>query len=299
MKRGCPTIQELLAFDAVARHESLTRAASALCMSVSGVSKQLSGLEQFVGRALLEKAGRGVQLTTAGREYWSRISPGLRMIETATFEARSGGAGSGVLTLASVPTFLTKWLIPRLADFRRLHPGVTFSFSQHLEQTQAHPLEIDAAIRYGQGQWPGVVSDYITGREFACIVSPGWTRKALVAQEVFNQTLLHHEQAPLAWRQWAAEQGLDEALALSGPRFAQYSAIIQAVVSGLGAGLVPRVLVEEELSLGSLIAYGRDTELDHGHYLCFSSTRMDRPMFAAFRSWILLQGKTSVAANAR
>lgn len=297
MKRGCPTIQELLAFDAVARHESLTRAASALCMSVSGVSKQLSGLEQFVGRALLEKVGRGVQLTSAGRDYWNRISPGLRMIETATFEARSGGTGSGVLTLASVPTFLTKWLIPRLADFRRLHPGVTFSFSQHLGQAEAQPLEIDAAIRYGQGEWPGVVSDYIAGREFVCIVSPAWTRKGLVPQEVLNQTLLHHEQAPLAWRQWAAQQGLDEAQALSGPRFAQYSAIIQAVVSGLGAGLVPQVLVEEELSQGSVMAFGQAMELDHGHYLCFNSTRMERPMFAAFRSWILSQGRLPVLAD--
>lgn len=297
MKRGCPTIQELLAFDAVARHESLTRAASALCMTVSGVSKQLSGLEQFIGHALLEKVGRGVQLTSTGREYWNRISPGLRMIETATFEARSGGTGSGVLALASVPTFLTKWLIPRLADFRRLHPGVTFSFSQHLGQGEAHPPEIDAAIRYGQGDWPGVVSDYIAGREFVCIVPTEWSLKEQVPAQVLNQTLLHHEQAPLAWRQWAAQQGLDESHALSGPRFAQYSAIVQAVVSGLGTGLVPQVLVEEELSQGRVVAFGHAMELDQGHYLCFNSTRMERPLFAAFRSWILSQERSPVLAD--
>lgn len=287
MKRGCPTIQELLAFDAVARHESLTRAAGALCMSVSGVSKQLSGLEQFVGRALLEKAGRSVQLTPAGREYWNRISPGLRMIETATFEARSGGSCSGMLSLASVPTFLTKWLIPRLADFRRIYPGVTFSFSQHLSESEAQPAAIDAAIRYGQGEWPGVVSDYIAGREFVCIVSARAGQMGLSLREVLGLTLLHHEQAATAWRQWATLHALNESPTLSGPRFAQYSAIIQATVSGLGAGLVPRVLVEDELAQGSIVTLGEALSLSQGHYLCFEATRLDRPVFAAFRTWIL------------
>lgn len=290
MKRSCPTIQELLAFDAVARHGSLTQAAGALCMSVSGVSKQLSGLEQFVGRPLLQKAGRGVQLTPTGREYWQRIAPGLRMIETATFEARSGGGGSGVLALSSVPTFLTKWLIPRLADFRRIHPGVTFSFSQHLAENETHPPEIDAAIRYGQGDWSGVVSDYIAGREFVCIVSPALARKRPTPMEILSQTLLHHEQAAHAWRKWAAHHKLDEALALAGPRFAQYSAIIQAVVSGLGAGLVPRVLVEEDLDQKSVATFGEALELGQGHYLCFDPVRLERPVFAAFRSWIQAQG---------
>ena len=155
VKRTCPTILELLALDAVAHHGSITLAAEVLCLSVSGVSKQLSGLEKFVGKPLLKKNGRGVQLTSTGREYWLKISSSLRKIESATYEARSEGSGTGVLTLASVPTFLTKWLIPRLSDFRRHYPDVTFSFRQHLGSNEAFPSDIDAAIRYGAGDWPG------------------------------------------------------------------------------------------------------------------------------------------------
>ena len=295
VKRACPTIQELLAFDAVARHESLTRAAGALCISVSAVSKQLAGLDEFVGIPLLQKSGRGVQLTAAGRAYWAKISPSLRTIETATFEARSGSSDSGVIALASVPTFLTKWLIPRLADFRRHHPGVTFSFSQHLGLTEPQPPDIDAAIRYGSGDWTGVRCDYIAGREFVCIHAPALSKRAkgksLDPREVMNETLLHHEQAPLAWRQWATRHGLDEMQTLSGPRFAQYSAVIQAVVSGFGVGLVPKVLVEEELELRTAVAVGSSMELDQGHYLCFGPQRLDRPVFAAFRSWVLSQAQ--------
>jgi LysR family glycine cleavage system transcriptional activator len=171
MKRDCPTIQELLAFDAVARHESITLAAGALCITVSAVSKQIAGLEAFLGRELLQKNGRGVQLTPQGRVYWQKISGGLRAIETATFEARSGDAGAGLLTLASVPTFLTKWLIPRLPAFSQKSRHVMLSFSRHLEPSDGIPAGVDAAIRYGPDGWPGVVSEYIAGREFVLIVA--------------------------------------------------------------------------------------------------------------------------------
>jgi LysR family transcriptional regulator, glycine cleavage system transcriptional activator len=293
MKRACPTIQELLAFDAVARHASLTRAASALCVSVSAISKQIAGLETFVGRPLLQKNGRGVELTPLGRDYLAKVSPSLRVIETATFEARAGSSGAGVIALASVPTFLTKWLIPRLPDFRRMNPGVTFSFAQHLGQHDALAADIDAAIRYGAGDWPGMRSDDIAGRAFVCVAAPELApkRAALAPGDVGSHTLLHHEQAPLAWRHWAHHHGVDESTTLSGPRFAQYSAIIQACLSGLGIGLVPHVLVEEELGKGALVPVGSILDLEHGHYLCFDPARLDRPIFAAFRSWILGQSR--------
>ena len=292
MKRACPTIQELLAFDAVARHESLTKAATSLCISVSAVSKQLAGLEEFLGRPLLQKSGRGVVLTPAAREYLAKVSPSLRALETATFEFRAGSAGAGVITLASVPTFLTKWLIPRLPDFRKTHPGVTFSFCQHLGPGESLTPDIDAAIRYGSGDWPGMRSDYIAGKEFVCVHAPalrqaGWPSRPA---DLLEPTLLHHEQAQLAWRTWAHRHDIDESSTLAGPRFAQYSAIVQAAASGLGVALVPRILVEEELANGSLEAYGAPIDLDQGHYLCFERERLERPLFAAFRSWLLAQG---------
>jgi len=297
MKKTCPTIQELLAFDAVARYESLTRASSALFVSVSGVSKQLAGLEEFLGRPLFQKIGRGVRLTPLGREYWNKISPSLRNIEMATFEARSGSAGDGVIALASAPTFLTKWLIPRLAEFRRHHPAVTFSFREHLEPHEAVPPDVDAAVRYGSGDWHGVVSDYIAGRRFVCICSPDLMKprkKSPGVGDVLMQTLLHHDQAPpTAWQHWAETNGLDESQTLAGPRFAQYSAVIQAAVSGFGVALVPRILVEEELRAGSAVAIGASIEVEQGHHLCFRAERLERPVFAAFRSWLLAQGQAS------
>lgn len=294
MKRLCPTIHELLAFDAVARSQSLTQAASALCITVSAVSKQISSLEDFVGRQLLQKNGRGVALTGHGRIYWQKISPSLRVLETATFEMQSGDGDTGILTLASVPTFLTKWLIPRLPNFRKTAPNVTLSFSQHLGAFEEMPSGVDVAIRYGHGEWPGVVSNYIAGKEFVLIAAPSLiSAEGLTsASNVSTSTLLHHEGAPSAWRQWAVSHGVAESSVQSGPRFAQYSAVIQAAVSGLGVGLVPRILVQEELAGASVISpCGRSITVDQGHYLCFKADRADVPVLAAFRSWILEQAK--------
>lgn len=293
MKRTCPTIQELLALDAVARYQNMTEAAGALCITVSAVSKQLGGLESFLGIPLLEKRGRNVQLTRDARAYWQRVSGGLREIETATFELRAGMSGadrvSGLLTLASVPTFLTKWLIPRLPEFRRLHPGITLSFGQHMFRDSALAPGVDAAIRYGAGGWPDLVSEYIGGREFVPVGAPDVLggKRTDGATALRGHPLLHHEEAPGAWRQWAAHHGAVDLPTLTGPWFTQYSALIQAVTSGLGVGLVPSLLVREELAQGGLITLtDMSVELDQGHYLCFRPERADSAALAVFRHWI-------------
>lgn len=307
MKRSCPTIQELLALDAVARYQNMTRAAGALCITVSAVSKQLAGLESFLGVVLLEKHGRSVQLTPAARSYWQRVAGGLREIETATFECRAGardtasGTATGLLTLASVPTFLTKWLIPRLPDFRRRHPGITLSFGQHLSRDDAIAPGVDVAIRYGAGQWPELVTEYIGGREFVPIGAADLLggKRGDGAGALRGHSLLHHEEAPGAWRLWAAQHGALDLPTLTGPRFARYSALIQAVASGLGIGMVPRLLVEEELAQGHLITLtGMGVTLDHGHYLCFRPERASSAVLGVFRTWVQEQGGDSCLLSA-
>ncbi len=304
MKRDCPTIQELLAFDAAARHQSITLASDSLCVTASAVSKQIAGLEAFLGRRLLQKSGRGVELTPQGRVYWQKISAGLRAIETASFEARSGDAGAGLITLASAPSLLTKWLIPRLPDFSQKSRHVMLSFSRHLEPSDGLPAGVDAAIRYGPDGWPGVVSEYVAGREFVLIAAPGLVdarrRPAgfARAQGVLRHTLLHHEGTPAAWRQWATQHRVPEMHTLAGPRFAQYSSLIQAALSGLGIGLVPALLVQTEFAEGSLVnPFADPIVVDQGHYLCYRPDRLELPAFAAFRQWLLLEGARSRSAS--
>ncbi|MBS1227363.1 MAG: Transcriptional regulator, LysR family [Proteobacteria bacterium] len=266
-------------------------------MSVSGVSKQVAGLEAFVGKLLLKKNGRGVQLTTAGREYWKKISQGLRMIETATTEVRAYEGNSSILVLASVPTFLSKWLIPRLPDFRLTCPHVTLVFKEHVGLNSAFPVDVDAVISHGLGNWPNITAEYIAGQEFVCIYAPSLLKRGDAIRkpkDLVAHTLLHLEDAPLAWWEWGCDYGLGEEETQQGPRFTQYSAVIQAVMSGLGVALVPRVLVTTQLQEGRVLVFSSFCYERQGHYLCFRPDKLERPVLSAFRSWLHEQKETDV-----
>ena len=289
LRRSCPALHELLALDAIARHGSLQQAARALCVTPGAVSKQLAHLESFMGHRLVQRSGRTLALTPAGRQYWQATSEPLQRLVDATFAARSGSDGR-VLTLACVPTFLTKCLIPRLPALRSACPTLTLAFCHHLApETNVFPPGVDLAIRYGSGQWPDMQAEYIGGREFVAVCQP--ELRPAHARGLEQQVLLHHHETPDAWTQWARAHHLPALNSLAGPRFVQYSAIIQGALSGLGVALVPRILVADELAAGSLvIAAGGAIDVDHCHYLCYPDGAPERPAVQAFRRWLLTAG---------
>lgn len=298
MRRTCPTIHELLTFDAAARLESVTKAANEMCISVSGVSKQIAGLEAFIGQPLLEKSGRGVKLTATGREYWTKISPCLQSLEVATIEAREGRSRSGMLVVSCVPTFLTNWLIPRLSTFRNIYPTAMFVFTQHIELGDPFPDDVDAVLSHGLGGWENITSDYITGREFICAYSPDLTgngRSIATVDDLLSHALLRVDDAAFGWDNWLTHHRIDRTKAHVGPFFPQYFSLIQAAVSGLGVALIPRILVEKNLKDGTLAAFGGVVNNEQGHYLCYRAERRLRPVLAAFRAWLLEQGRSESA----
>lgn len=290
MKRVCPTIQELLAFDAVARHGSMKDAAAELCVSLSGVSKHIASLERFLGRQLVERNGRGIALTRTGRDYWRKISPGLRTIEGATAQFVHERKGRSVLTLACAPTFLANWLMPRLPEFTGLFPNVSFRFKDHVGLNAPFPADIDGAIVHGRRTEAGIECEYVTGRNYVAIYAPDMkrSRRSLRAPgDIARCPLLHLDDAALSWPEWGELHGLDGAQFLAGFRFVQYSAVIQAAVNGLGVGLVPQVLVARQLRAGSLLAFNDTAYRDQGFFLSYVPDRLGKPALAAFRSWLL------------
>ena len=122
MRRKIPSLQALACFDAAARHESYTRAAQELALTQSAVSRQITGLENYLGQALFRRTRHGVALTERGAAYARQIAPRLQALERDTLEAMSGQGAGQTLMLAAVPTFASRWLIPRLPQLARAHP---------------------------------------------------------------------------------------------------------------------------------------------------------------------------------
>ena len=284
VRRLYPSTLELLAFDATARHMSMSRAAEELCVTQGAISRQVQQLEHWLGVPLFERVRKTLVLTADGQTYLDQVRPSLAALEQATLALRQRHPEQS-FTLSCAPTFGARWLIPRLPDFYCMYPGVEVIFCPFSQS----PGQVGLCIRYGEGVWPGMRADYLGGKELS-VVFASRLGPLSFPEMVQSLPLLHHASLPHAWAQWHAANGLSAAEAYVGPRFEQFSILIEAVIAGLGVGLVPTCLVERESSLGQVCTVASNSPLNwKGYYLTQAETAVHHPPAALFRDWLLTQ----------
>ncbi|NBA93871.1 LysR substrate-binding domain-containing protein [Pseudomonas sp. R5(2019)] len=290
-RRLTPSMSLLLAFEAAARHESYTRAAQELSLTQSAVSRQVQALEQQLGLTLFRREGRQVQLTDVGRLYQREMSEALGRIRSATLQALAYQSGVGTLRLATLPTFGSKWLLPRLHDFYAAHPGMLVHIHSRIEAIDFETSEIDAAIGVGSGDLPGLISHRLHAEQLVVIASPSAAEhvEQLTPQQISEYVLLNVANNPHAWGEWFSHHGLPHRAMRLGPSFELTSHLIQAVRAGIGIGLVPRILVEEELHNGEVISPGEGIASQRSYYLIYPPRNEALPSLRAFKQWLLAQ----------
>lgn len=288
-----PSMSLLVAFDAAARHQSFTRAAEELSLTQSAVSRQVQALEALLEVNLFRREGRRIVLTAIGATYQHELSSALGRIRSATLQAIAFQSGGGSLHLAVLPTFGSKWLLPRLDRFYSEHPGMLIHIHTRIGGTDFASSELDAAICVGEGPFPGQVAHRLLAEELLVVASPRLFPKAsaLRPQDISGQLLLNVTTRPEAWGQWFEQQGLAHRTMRIGPGFELTSHLIQAVVAGIGIGLVPRVLAESELASGSLISLFAPMPSPRGYYLVYPKRNELLPSLTAFREWLLRQSR--------
>jgi LysR family glycine cleavage system transcriptional activator len=212
-------------------------------------------------------------------------------------------AGSDSLNLAVLPTFGTRWLIPRMGGFTARHPAISINLSARLIPFDFQEEPFDAAIHHGEPYWPGAICEHLMDEDVVPVVSPAYKRKlGLVgARDLVRATLLQQATRPMLWADWFKAAGIDEVDALRGPRFEQFSMVAQAAVAGLGVALVPRFLAAEEVSEGKLLVLRSHTlSGTGGYYLVYPESRAQAPLVRSFREWILAEaGSGNPAADPR
>ncbi|HSV37108.1 MAG TPA: LysR family transcriptional regulator [Ramlibacter sp.] len=288
MRRKIPSIAWLAAFETAARHQSYTKAADELALTQSAVCRQIAALEDFVGVRLFRRSSRGVALTEAGKRYSQLVARRLDEVEQDTVELMSSGAEGGVLELAVVPTFGTRWLVSRLPDFMARHPGVRLNVAAQSRPFLFEGTDFDAAIYAGERQWPGTEGVFLMRENLAAVCKPGLVRRqALREADWRKQTLLQQSTRPYVWRQWFSAQGMQVDGDMSGSRFELFSMLIEAAIHGMGIALVPLFLIEDELRRGLLAEVGsRYYWSDLSYYLVHPEGKTENPALAAFRSWV-------------
>lgn len=290
MTRLCPSLLGLRVFETTARHLNMSRAAQELCITQGAVSRQILNLEKSLGILLFERVKQRLILTDQGKVYLSSIQPLLAGLERVTLEIRSSGKKiDGRLQIACVPTFAAKWLIPRLPQFLRKYPNASVNFVSYAQFADFSTNEnVDVAIRFGEGVWRQTKTDYLTGRSLSAVTSTETWDQIQSITNLRADHLLHHTSLPHAWSDWLTIAGIDSIDAYSGPRFEQFSLLIQAAVSGMGVALVPRCLIESELEEHKIqILSDKTIDSWKGYYLCCADEKAQKATIQAFRSWIL------------
>ena len=295
MRRVLPSLPALTVFEAAARHGSFTRAAEELNLTQSAVSKQVRGLEDFLGVPLFERVRQRINLTEAGTAYLKTVRAALEMMEAATMEALAFKGEGSALNIATLPTFGTRWLAPRLGSFTRAHPKISLNVTARVWPFDLVEDNVDVAIYRGAEPWPGGICDWLMGETVVPAISPNLLAPQgplRSPRDLGKINLLHHRARPRAWQDWLTAADAGNVNAFHGIRFEQFEMIIQAAVSGVGIAMVPRFMIGEELRTGSLvIPFDQAMESNASYYLVYSERKKSLPAVIAFKDWLLAEAR--------
>jgi LysR family glycine cleavage system transcriptional activator len=304
-RRRLPPLNALRAFEAAARHLNFSRAADELSVTPGAVSQQIQNLEDYVGAALFRRTPRGLLLTDAAqmalpalREAFDRLAEAASLL-TAAVDGRR-------LTLTAAPSFAAKWLVPRLGRFEAAHPQVDVWLSADMELVDFGAGDVDLAIRYGAGPYPGLESIRLMHETVIPVMSPELNAaNPITSPADLARHVLLHDGSPDAddscpdWMMWLAARGVRGVDGNRGPRFNQSSLVIEAAAGGRGVALAKRTLAQDDLDAGRLIVpMPITTEVDFAYYVVHPKAKGRLPQVKAFVAWILAEAAAHDAALA-
>jgi DNA-binding transcriptional LysR family regulator len=288
-----PSLAALEFFDAAVRYLSFTRAAADLNVTQSAVSRQIRDLEDFLGQPLFRRVKQRLVLTEAGEAYTESTRDILNQVEATTLQVMAYNGKGGVLTVALLPTFGSRWLVPRLGDFIASHGDIQLNLVTQVKPFDFEGSGIDAAIHFGLDVWPDAVCHRLMGEIIVPVCAPSLLggRPALERPEdVGAFPLLQLATRPQAWPDWLHTVGVKHIDGQHGPRFEEFHMVIQAAIAGLGLAMLPRFLIQEEFSSGRLVvAVNRPVISDQGYYLVHPERKGDLYKVCVFKEWLLGQ----------
>lgn len=295
MRRKLPSTQTLACFDAAARHRSLTRAAQELALTQGAVSRQLALLEEFLGLKLFRRAQHGIALTPAGEDYARKVALRLDALERDALDLMGRQGQGDYVTLAAVPTFATRWLIPRLATLAREVPDLNVHIDARTRPFLFAENEFDGAIYAGTPQqvqqWAGTHATLLLQEDVMPVCSPALLRgrQPLAPKALAALPLLQQSTRPDAWRDWFTEQGVDAPKAMAGPRYELFSMQVAAASCGMGVALLPTLLIQAELASRTLVAACDRPATARRAYYLVQPEQPERAALTAFKDWLLAQ----------
>lgn len=288
MDRSQLPLNALRAFDAAARHLSFTRAAEELCVTQAALSHHIKALEELLGFALFQRLPRGVELTDEGAALAPALHDSFDQI-SQSLGVFASGKRREVITIGVVSSFATGWLLPRLRGLSIAHPELDVRIRTNNNTPELASEGLDFAIRYGDGLWHGTEAVEIMAAPLVPMCAPAMMGALHAADDFNGQTLLRSYRSD-EWPAWYAQSGKPPPR-LTGPVFDNSLAIAQAVMAGLGIGLLPPLMFHHELEAERMVLASDQHILLGRYWLTKLQSREMSEGMQIFQDWLLNQAR--------
>ncbi len=286
-----PPLNSLRAFEAVARHLNVGKAAAELRVTHSAVSQQTKLLEDYLGIKLLERIKGKIKLTHAGRKYAADLNSAFNMIRLATEQL--GAAEDNILTINMLTTFAMRWLIPRLSDFQDQYPKLEVRLSTPGRRVDFKTESIDLAIYYGEGDWPDLHADFLFEEYLLPVCAPSLAKKfkKLGLKQMLTTSKLIYvktEERKNIWSIWLAHAQLPESPLSQRIYFQNSMQAIEAAINGIGIAMAPELFIREDIAAKRLVKLTAEKiKSPSSFYLVCPESYLKQRKIQNFREWIL------------
>jgi len=286
-----PSLNGLRAFEAAARHLSFTAAAEELHVTQTAISHQIRRLEEQLGRRLFERRNRSLALTPDAEAYLPAVRAAFEDLRQATARLQRSGRDD-VLTVSTTASLAAKWLITRVAAFQAAHAGIEVRITTSSQLVDFRRDQVDMAVRYGRGSWPGLHAAWLMAEDIFPVCSPALLRgehPLRRPEDLAHHNLLHVTSGPEDWQMWLTAAGLPRSLAeRRGLTFDQSFMAMEAAIEGVGVALGRSRFAETDIAAGRLVApFDVRLPTDAGYYIVAPAQTADTPKIALFRDWLV------------
>jgi len=294
MKR-LPPLKSLQAFESAGRHLSFTLAAQELNVTPGAISQQIRQLEEFLEVKLFKRLNRAIVLTEHGQLLLPSIGLGFEQLREGV-NLLLQRADGGPLTITSAPSFVSKWLIPRLSRFKALHRDIDVRIDTSDRLVDFAREDIDVGIRFGDGQYPELETIFLFAFDLIPVCSPDLLRQGRqlkTVSDLKNFTLLHSNYDELDpgwpdWAMWLKVVDAEDVDASHGIYFNQSDQLFQAAIDGQGVALLANVMADPEVAAGRLVQpFSARLPVKLNYHLVTSPYKARLAKVSAFREWIL------------
>jgi LysR family transcriptional regulator, glycine cleavage system transcriptional activator len=294
--QALPSLNALLAFEAAARHASFTRAARELGVTQTAVSHQIRALELSLETLLFRRTPRGISLTAEGERWAAELTVVFSRLREANGRLRRApDVTRPAVSVSVIPSFGTRWLVPRLGHFLASHPEVDVRISATERLVDFMAESVDIGVRYGSGSYPGLVKTKLADDALIVVAAPGLASKHVSWRvgDLTQETLLRDDH-PDAWQRWFRARSRAYPVRVRQSELTDSSMLVEATVRGQGVGLARWSLAQGELELGRLVLlFPRLPALPTGlaYYVVSPRTSLRREAVSAFRDWVLSEAR--------